>query len=61
MNGRSGDRRLTMANFIRANGSVFEDVQSRRLVWEDEEINGRDDVQYLGEHMVCGILLIDEL
>ena len=61
MHYRGGDRRLTMANFIRADGSIFEDAQSRRLVWQDEEINGWDDVQYLGEHMVRGCPIIDEL
>ena len=61
MHDRGADRRLTMANFIRADGSVIEDAQSRRLVWENEEIDGWDDVQYLGEQMVRGCTLIDEL
>ena len=52
MHDRGGDRRLTMANFVRADGFVCEDAQSRRLVWEDEQINGWEDIQYLGEHMV---------
>jgi hypothetical protein len=47
-----GDRRLPMVKLIRADGSVFEDVQSRRLVYD--EIDGWDHVQYLGEHMVRG-------
>ena len=49
---RGGDRRLNMINLIRADGSVFEDAQSCRLVNEPEEIDGWDHVQYLGEHMV---------
>ena len=43
---QGGDRRLTMINLIR------EDVQSRRLVYENEEIGGWEHVQFLGEFMV---------
>ena len=43
-----------MTNVIRADRPVFEDVQSLRVLYEDEIINGWDDVQYLGEHMVGG-------
>ncbi len=49
---------MSMMNFMRADGSVFEDVQSRRLVFEKEEIDGWDHVQYLGEHMVRKCLLV---
>jgi hypothetical protein len=44
--GPHGDRRLPMMR-------LSEDTQSRRLVYESEEIDGWDHVQYLGEHMVC--------
>ena len=49
---RGEDRRLTMINFMREHGSEFDDVQCRRLVYENEEIDGWDHVQHLGEHMV---------
>lgn len=52
IHGRAGDRRMTMINLMRADGSVFEDVQSRRLVFANEQIDGWDHVQYLREHMV---------
>ena len=39
------DRRLPMIR-------LSEDTQSRRLVYEHEEIDGWDHLQYLGEHMV---------
>ena len=51
---RGEDRRLNMIDFIRADGSVFEDAQSH----EPEEIDGWDHVQYLGEHMVRAYPLI---
>jgi hypothetical protein len=51
---RDGDRRLPMMSFVRADGSVFEDAQSRSLVYASDEIDGWDHVQYLGEHMVRG-------
>lgn len=54
MDDRVEDRRLAMINLVRVNGSVLEDVQSRRLLYEDERIDGWDHVQYLGEHMVRG-------
>lgn len=51
---RDGDRRLPMIKLIRADGSVFEDVQSRHLVYKYNSMDGWDHVQYLGEHMVRG-------
>ena len=50
--GRGGDRRLTMIDLIRADGSVFEDVESCHVVFQNEEVSEWDYVQYLGEHMV---------
>jgi hypothetical protein len=55
---RDGDRRLPMTRLVQADGSVFEDAQSRRLVYEDDKIDGWDHVQYLGEHMVRGYPLM---
>jgi len=40
-----GDRRLPMMR-------LSEDNQSRRLIYEDEKLDGWDHIQYLGEHMV---------
>ena len=40
-----GDRRLPMMR-------ISEDTQPRRLVYENEEMDGWDHIQYLGEHMV---------
>ena len=39
------DRRLPMM-------SLSSDTQPRRLVYEDEKMDGWDHIQYLGEHMV---------
>lgn len=52
IHGRGGDRRLTMINLIRVDGSVFEDVKSRRLVFENKELDEWDHIQYLEELMV---------
>lgn len=53
-------------SYVRAGGSVFEDAQCHRLVYEEDKIDGWHHVQYLGEHMVCGyplmrIITSDEL
>lgn len=50
---RGGDRRLNMINHIHER-SIFENASSRRLVYEDEKIDGWDHVQHLGEHMIRG-------
>jgi TPP-dependent pyruvate/acetoin dehydrogenase alpha subunit len=37
---------------IRVGGSVYEDDQTYRFVYEDENTDGWDHIQYLREHMV---------
>lgn len=45
------DRRLPITRVIGDSGL---DDSPRKLVYESNELYGWDDVQYLGEHMVCG-------
>jgi hypothetical protein len=51
---RGRDQRLPMINVIGGDGLAYEDDQPGHLVYQRDLITGLDNVQYLGEHIVCG-------
>ena len=48
------DRRLPMINTIGADEPRFHSVQSRLPLHQNENIDGWEHIQYLGEHLVRG-------